>query len=451
MTMNEPQSEVAPRDASPSTSVDAQGVEPPLIADDETTVEATEKASKKTVFAILITTFGNATATLMPTMVGLPIIVARIAPEDKASGLGLALGIQAFGAMLLAPVFGALSDRTTSRMGMRKPAMIVGPVIIILGLVTLGLANNLATVYAAVLITAVGAAAYTAAHSALIPDMIPERSRGKVLGFGSLLGVMGGLIGSIVGPKFIDHQMILAAGATPLFVLTLVVGLPLLRDRVLDPKDAPRTSLVRTVLDSYRFNPKSAPDFAWVWVGRFFVTLGIAFTGSFTIYFLTDELGVTKSELPSLISLNGVLGMAMTCVGTIVGSIVTDRVRSRKGLVLTSALLMAAGGIIVAFSATVPVFIVGSALLFFAAGVFIPTDGVLVMAVLPGGDRHVAKYMSLVTIADQFPRAVGPMIAPAVISLGGLTPLGGYPFLYLAGGVVAIVGGVLVRRIRSVR
>ncbi|NJP90914.1 MFS transporter [Nonomuraea sp. FMUSA5-5] len=411
-----------------------------------------EKVPKRTVFAILITTFGNAVATLMPTLVALPIIVARVAPGNKESALGIALGISAFGGMLLAPVFGALSDRTTFRLGMRRPGMIIGTAITITGLVLLGLAGSLAMVYTAVMIMALGAAINGASHAAMIPDSIPDRLRGRVLGFSTVTGVSAGLIASIAGPMFIDHQFIMAAGATPLFALATLIGVLLYRDRVLDPEDVPRQPLVRTILQGYRFNPRSAPDFAWVWLGRFFVTFGIAFTGSFTIYFLTDHLKVSQAELAPLISINSVLQLGATTVGTIVGSVVVDRVRSRKSLVLVSALLLAAGGVIVAFSTTIPIFYAGSLLLLFAVGLFIPTDGVLVMSALPGGGKSdVAKYMSLIVIADQLPRSIGPVIAPAVIAFGALTPLGGYSVLYLVGGVVAILGGVLVRQVRGVR
>jgi MFS family permease len=96
-------------------------------------------------------------------------------------------------------------------------------------------------------------------------------------------------------------------------------------------------------------------------------------------------------------------------------------------------------------------FYIGSAIITFAGGMFIPTDGTLVMTVLPGGDKHAAKYMAIITIADQLPRSIGPFVAPAVIALGGLTALGGYPLLYLAAAVAAITGGLLVRNVRSVR
>ncbi|MFI7131347.1 MFS transporter [Nonomuraea sp. NPDC050153] len=415
---------------------------------DETPVE---KVSKRAVVAILITIFGSTAAAMMPALIALPIIMARIAPDNKETALGIATGISAFGGMILGPLFGALSDRTTSRFGMRRPGMVIGGLLAMLGLVLLGLADSLPAVFAALVVLAVGQALYGASHAAMTPDTIPEHARGRVVGFASMMGVLAALLAGIVGPQFIDNQFVLAAGGVPLYLLGLVVGMALYRDRRLDPAQVPPQSLLRTVVGGYRFNPKSAPDFSWVWISRFFITLGIAFTGVFTIYLLTDHLKVSPQELPSLISINSVLGMASGLVGTVVGSFVTDKVRSRKRLVLVAALMLAAGSAIIAFAPSVPVFFVGSALLTFANGFLIPTDGVLVMGVLPGGDGANAKYMSFFTIADGLPRSLGPMIAPAVMTLGGMTALGGYPVLYLAGGIVAIAGGLLVRRVRGVR
>ncbi|TMR91076.1 MFS transporter [Nonomuraea basaltis] len=453
MPTPEPQRDTVPPATSPHTLAtrpdDAQAKDTPQ--DTAADQVPPQKVSKRNVAGILLTTFANSAATLMPALVGLPIIVARVAPENKESGLGIALGITAFLGMLLAPVFGAISDRTTLRIGMRRPFLIVGPAVTILGLVLLGLANSLGAVYAAVTIMALGQGIAGAADGAMIPDSIPDRFRGRVYGFSTVTGVSAGLIASVVGPQFIGNQFLLTTLAIPLYVPLMAIGLWLYRDRVLDPKDVPQQPILRTLLAGYHFNPRSAPDFAWVWLGRFFVTFAVAFTGAFAIYFLTDQLKVSQAELPALIAINSALSLGGTTLGTIVGAFVTDRVRSRRNLVMVAALMLAAGGLIVAFSPTVPIFLIGSGLLFFAIGLFIPTDGVLVMSVLPGGGKSdVAKYMSLIVIADQLPRSIGPMIAPGIIALGALTSLGGYPALYLTAGAVAIVGGLLVRRVRTV-
>ncbi|MEU9952217.1 MFS transporter [Streptomyces sp. NPDC047939] len=420
------------------------------LADGPIDRASAEKISRRAVTAILIMRFGNTAAAMLPALVALPLIMDRIAPDNKETALGLATGITAFGGMILAPLCGALSDRTTSRFGMRRPGLALGGALASIGLIWLGLAANLPAVFGALVVLAVGQAFANASHSAMTPDSIPDHARGRVVGFESMLGLLAALIASLVGPQFIGNQFQMAAGGVPLLILTFVIGVWIYRDRTLSPAEVPRQPLLRTVARAYIFNPKSAPDFSWVWLSRFLITFGIAFTGSFAIYFLTDHLGVGKKELPSLISANAVLSMLGALVGTVVGSFITDRVRRRQPLIMVSALMLATGSVIVAFAPSVMFFFIGSALINLAVGFFIPTDGVLVMAVLPDGDRDVAKYMSLFVIADQLPRSIGPMVAPAILAIGGMTTLGRYPALYLAGGVFAVASGVVVRRVRCV-
>ncbi|MFJ9085498.1 MFS transporter [Streptomyces sp. NPDC102384] len=452
MPQPEPQPEPSPSAPVPH-ALDSAGERPVGVATIEVDGPAgetpVEKVSKRAVVAILIMRFGNTVAAMLPALVALPLIMERIAPDHKETALGAATGITAFGGMILAPLCGALSDRTTSRFGMRRPGLAIGAALSVAGLTWLGLANSLPAVFASLVVLAIGQALANASHSAMTPDSIPAHARGRVVGFESMLGLLAALVAGIVGPQFIGNQFLMAAGGVPLLILTFVIGVWIYRDRTLSATEVPQQPLVGTVARAYLFNPKSAPDFSWVWLSRFLVTFGIAFTSSFAIYFLTDHLDVGKKDLPSLISANSVLSMLGALVGTIVGSFVTDRVRSRKPLVLFSALLLAAGSVVVAFAPSVPLFFVGSALIALATGFFLPTDGVLVISVLPGGDKDNARFMSLFVIADQLPRSIGPMLAPAILALGGMTALGGYPVLYLAGGVTAIVGGVVVRRVRG--
>lgn len=84
-----------------------------------------------------------------------------------------------------------------------------------------------------------------------------------------------------------------------------------------------------------------------------------------------------------------------------------------------------------------------------ATGALMPVEGALIIDVLPGDGHESGRYMALAGLADSIPRSVGPLIAPAVISLGALTPVGGYPVLYLAGGAIALAGGLMIRRVRG--
>ncbi|CAM5277955.1 MFS transporter [Streptomyces atroolivaceus] len=409
-----------------------------------------QRTSRRGVAAILVAMAGNAAATLMPPLVALPIYVEKFDSEDKATSLGVALGLNALLLLFLTPIFGALSDRTTSPLGMRKPGLIAGTAIIVLGLVVQGLASGVGTLILGTLVMALGQAAFTASFSALIPDQVAPTGRGRVLGFQSLVLVVVGVSASFVGPVLLDHQLLLFTVGGGIAMLTTLAAVVLLDDRVLDKRNAPNQPPLRALVEGFAYHPKSAPDFSWVWLSRFLVTLGISF-GGFSIYFLTDQLNVTDDELPSLISLSAVINLGGTVIGTLLGAFLADKLGRLKSLVIFTGLIFLAGGLIAAFSPTVPVFLLATGVIAVAIGSFLPIDGALVMAVLPGGQAQTGKYMAIITIADQLPRSVGPFLAPVVVAVGAATPLGGYPLLYLFMGVVAVAGGLVVRKVRNVR
>jgi MFS family permease len=66
-------------------------------------------------------------ALLAPIIVTLPLKISGLVGSGKAPGaLSLVAGVGAILAMLGNPLFGKLSDRTTSRFGMRRPWMLGG-------------------------------------------------------------------------------------------------------------------------------------------------------------------------------------------------------------------------------------------------------------------------------------------------------------------------------------
>ncbi|MEV6099191.1 hypothetical protein [Nocardia sp. NPDC051981] len=65
------------------------------------------------------------------------------------------------------------------------------------------------------------------------------------------------------------------------------------------------------------------------------------------------------------------------------------------------------------------------------------------MVLLEAGD--VARDMGVLNIADAGPRIVGPFVASAVVSFGG------YPPLFLVGGLLSVLGQAAVVPIRAVR
>ena len=105
---------------------------------------------------------------------------------DAPRNLALVTGVGSLFAIVSNPLFGRLSDRTTSRLGMRRPWMVVGLVGGAIGTLTVALAPTIAVVLVGWCIAQVFLNALLAAQIAILPDQVPIHQRGLVSG---ILGV----------------------------------------------------------------------------------------------------------------------------------------------------------------------------------------------------------------------------------------------------------------------
>jgi len=119
-----------------------------------------------------------ATGSLTPII--LPFLVARFVGDAvKGTYLGVLRSAGLLVAILVQPVAGLLSDRSTLRMGRRRPFIILGTLFDLLFLVMIALANNYWLLFAAVLLLQFSSNIAHGALQGLIPDLVPEDQRGR--------------------------------------------------------------------------------------------------------------------------------------------------------------------------------------------------------------------------------------------------------------------------------
>ena len=102
--------------------------------------------------------------------------------QDAPRNLALVTGVGSLLAMVSNPLFGRLSDRTTARMGMRRPWMLVGLAAGTIGILTVAVAPNIGVVLVGWCIAQVFLNALLAAQAAVLPDQVPGNQRGIVSG-----------------------------------------------------------------------------------------------------------------------------------------------------------------------------------------------------------------------------------------------------------------------------
>lgn len=400
-------------------------------------------------FGLAGANFGIFISLLTPVLVSMAFKVQRISEPDRVdANLGLVLAVGALFALVANPLAGRLSDRTTSRWGMRRPWIVGGVVVGLGGFALIGVATSIWMVMLGWCIAQTAMNAALAAANATLPDQVPARERGKVSGIVGITTPLGILAGSFL-INFIgdDFLRFVVPG-----LLALILGglfAAFLKDRVRTEKPADRFTFAM-FLGSFVFNPVKHPDFGWTWLTKFFVMFGYAGIATFLPLYLTRRFELDEQTTITTILIANVASMAAMMISSPIGGWLSDRVGKRRPFVTAAGVIMVAGLVLLALAPNVPTLIVAQAIIGFGAGSFFSVDLALATQVLPDPD-DTAKDLGVLNIANALPQSIAPAIAPGIIALGALTPLGGYTVFYLFGAFVALLGAVLVYRIKGVK
>ncbi len=259
----------------------------------------TRRVSARWISLFALSWFGVWIAQLTPVQLLLPLQVKMFLNAtdwvQNVLGFGWISGIAGVFALVAYPLTGALSDRTTSRFGRRRPWLALGMAGFAGSLVILGLQTSLLGIGICWVPASTFFCVLTAALTAAISDQVPVNQSGHVSGWISApqaVGIIAGLVLVMaLGLGTFGGYALMAA-------LLVVLGLPfllLVPDCVLPPGMVPPLTL-RSLLEGMWISPRAFPDFGWTLLSRILVNLGNAFGTSLLLYFLMYGLKVPDAE-----------------------------------------------------------------------------------------------------------------------------------------------------------
>jgi MFS family permease len=389
---------------------------------------------------------GGSLLFLGPLLVSLALKVNDLVGIDAApKNLALVTGAGSLLAIVSNPLFGRLSDRTTSALGMRRPWMVVGLLGGAVGTLTVALAPTIAVVLVGWCIAQVFLNALLAAQTAILPDQVPAVQRGLVSGILGVCLPAASVAATYLVQAFEGRQLMMFLA--PLLVGGMLVGIftGSLHDRRLDVADRPPWSL-RQLVGTFYVSPRANPDFAWAFASRFMLVMAYAFLVTYQAYYLIDELGVAEGDVAHQIYLGTVVQSVVLVVASPVTGRLSDRLRRRKVFVMAAAVVYGAALFIIASANGVGGYLLGMALGGLGFGMYMAVDLALVVDVLPD-TGSAGKDLGVLNIAGALPFALAPALAPAVLGISGNS----YSALYLVAGTCAVLGALAVVPIRRVR
>ena len=398
------------------------------------------------VTGVVLVNVGINAAFFGPLQVLLGQQAAAFSEGDKEAILALVTGAGAAVSLVANPLFGAFSDRTTSRLGRRVPWVLFGAILGAAALIALAGAPNVAVMALLWCLVQAGCNGAYAAVTAAIPDRVPVAQRGTVGG----LAAMGQTVGILVGA-------VIAAAVTGNFAVGyLVCAVALLAGVVLyffKSDDVPLPAGARPPFSLAGFakgfwiSPVLYPDFAWAWLTRLLVNIGNHMVTLYLLFFLKDavHLQETQGIAPEfgVLVLTG-LYAAMVMVTSVVGGRLSDRTGKRKPLVIISSIIIAAASLILAFAPNWTGALLGASVLGIGFGCYLAVDFALITQVLPTSLSR-GKDLGVLNVANSLPQVLAPLIAFPFVTLWG-----GYVSLYVAAAVIGLLGAVFVVKIKGV-
>lgn len=372
----------------------------------------------------------------------LALQVKRIAPAGAAGSLALVIGIGAIGALIAAPVAGALSDRTRSRLGGRAPWMLVGAAATLLLAVLLAYSSSIAELAVCWLLIQISSNLIFTPIMVHIPERVPLARRGifsAAVGISNLAGVfLGQAAGAVFAQKLVQGYV----GVSVLLVLAVLVFVLVNRRSNLGLAKTPFS--LPTLLKTFWVNPVKHPAFGWTFLGRFLVLTGFFPLKVYLLYILQDYVGLGAAAV-SKVPMMGLAGMAGAAIGTPLAGWLSDRLGVTRPLIyICSAVMIVA----LLMPLALPSF-EGMLLYCFLAGAgfggFGSVDYVLITKVLPSQD-DAGKDLGIINMTTTLTQTLGVGLAGAMVSATG-----SYKILFPMGAMFIALGTLCIAFIRGVR
>jgi MFS family permease len=404
---------------------------------------------------LALANLGTWFAFFTPFIFTLQVKVQLLDSKDPAGALAIVVGVGAIFGLIANPLAGRLSDRTTSRFGMRRPWLIGAFLLGVIGLVIMGFSTSIGVLFVGTLIMGVGYTATLAVLLALIPDHVPARRRAFASG---LLGVTQA-IAIIIG---VGVAGALSAKSLPLsFIVPGVVGLVImiirvvtLKDRKLAKEDRPPFGLL-AFISSFWTNPRKFPNFGWAWFSRFLLFMAFGSIINYQVFFLHEQMGLKVADAATFIQKGLAFQSGALIVASVLAGIISDRIQRRKIFVGVSAVVGAGGLFVFATATTFPQYFIGLAIIGFAQGTYYAVDLALVTDVLPDRKHTAAKDLGVLSIATQLPTTLIPLFAPLLLAVAFGNVIHGsstnYTALFVASGVLAVGAGLAIIPVRGTR
>ena len=355
-------------------------------------------------------------------------VESLVGSQNKGTFLGLLVAAGLLVAVVVQPVMGAVSDRSRSRWGRRRPFMVAGSLLSSLFLLLMGVAGTFPLLFAALFFLQISANSAHGPYQGVIPDLVPRERRGRASGFFGTANLLGTVIGAFAGGQLLDrglggHFVVLAAAVLAATAVVAALATPEGPAPAREDLGAVRKEFGRRLEEL-----RARPGFAWLMASRLFFFMGLLSADNTMLFLIRERIGLEDAGAPTSYALATLIVVA--AVVSVPAGWFSDAFGRRKLVALACGLGVAASALLV-FATTYPAVLVGMAVLGLGVGAFTASDWAYAIDLIPD-PRAPGFYMGLTNVATAGGDAIATLTAGLVLdSFNRVQPLLGYPAVFV--------------------
>jgi MFS family permease len=368
--------------------------------------------------------WGAFTFSVIPRLVESPGVLGRSSHPLAGLAIGLITTAGVLIAILVQPTMGSISDNTRSRLGRRKPYILIGTA---LDLVFLAFAawafwnQNYWAFVGAVALLQFSSNFAQGPYQGYIPDLVPGRQVGVASGMLGAANIAGNLLGPGLAILFVavlpgalgfpEITLGLFVAIALVEVITMLITVAFVPDRPAPPTDK---TLRQRALGAWGTDLLAHHDYVWLLISRALVLTALVSLQAFAVFFLEnahamDPDSAQSSQFPIILTV-----AVAALLSAVPGGWISSRV-GRKPVLYVAIGLGVLGAVMIALGPEYWMVIAAAVPIGICSGVFLGVDWALMTDIIPKAES--GRYMGISNIAVA---SAGPIAS----TVGGLVVFG---------------------------
>ncbi len=374
----------------------------------------------------------------------LPAMVEELVPKAlKATCLGLLIFAGLVVAIVVQPIMGAISDRSTSRFGRRRPFILSGTLLDLVFLTAIAFAKDYSTLFLALLSLQFSSNIAHGAYQGLIPDIFPQDKRGTASGAKSLMEISGAIGAFLVTGHLVErggNSLAIGFVMAVLLLSMLVTVLAVREEPLVKLQEKP---VFEIIISTFKIDFRKR-GFVWWLTNRFLFFMGLSSIQTFLFYFIKDVAGL-PNPAEAVGGLGAMIGIAVLLISLPIGYL-ADRV-GRKPILVISGLGAFLGIILLPFARSYLELLACGGFLGLSAGAFVTVGWALATDIVP--KEEAGRYLGVTNLATAGGSAIARLGGTLVDFFNTLSAGMGYTVIFILDGLCFVLATLSILKVRE--